>query len=30
MLDNIIRYTFVDNPNQNASKNFKRNLLLIY
>lgn len=29
MLDNIIRYTFIDNPNQNTSKNFRRNFTLI-
>lgn len=30
MLENIIRFTFIDNPNQNASKNLRRNLMLIH
>lgn len=29
MLDNIIKFAFIDNPNQNISKNFKRILLYI-
>ncbi len=26
MLDNIIKFSFIDNPTQNSSKNFRKNL----
>lgn len=29
MLENIIRFSFIDNPNSNAPKNFKHTLGLI-
>lgn len=30
MLDNISRFAFIDNPNQNVSKNFRKNLNYIH